>query len=260
MKRYYNQFKRLLLLKSQIPIGLSNKVANLIVKKIIRYQPEKGYELNFFNRYYNNNYALGPLQKDEAILLYGMIRVLRPKVCLEFGFNLGHSAFSILKAIDDNAYLFSFDISDSSEAIAKKFFYKKFKNFKFVKKSQTDFEFSDIQNQKIDFVFFDASHDLNMNIKTFSLIKPFLSDNAYIVIHDTGLWDKKFMEERHHQVLSVITHKELNGLISHQIEEREFSNWILNNVEGISVLHYHSLNTLRHGLSVFSNVNPKLLV
>jgi predicted O-methyltransferase YrrM len=260
MSNFIVGLKRSLLIKSQIPIGISNKLSNILVKKIVRHEYDEKYDLGFFNSYFNNEYTIGPLQKDEAILLYGMIKVLRPKVCVEFGFCLGHSAFSTLNAIDEDASLFSYDISDSAEEIATKHFYGKFSNFRFFKKSQEDFEASDIGNKKIDFVFFDASHDLQMNINTFNKIKPFLSDNAFIAIHDTGLWNKKYLKPKHHVVLNYAPHKEIEGSISHQNEEREFSNWVLDNVKGFSALHFHTLNTLRHGLTILSNVDPRLPV
>src|ERR1700679_2324337 len=61
--------------------------------------------------FYEEDRAVGPLQRDEALLLYGTVRTIRPGTIVEFGFLHGHSAFNFLRAMDVDAALYSFDIS-----------------------------------------------------------------------------------------------------------------------------------------------------
>ena len=245
--------------KQQIPVGFTNKALNFIFKKIFRYENEKNYDFNFLNEHFTNRYAISPIQKDEAIFLYGLLKVIRPKVCVEFGFNFGHSSYLILNAIEKNGKLYSFDILNDAEIIANTYF-KKYKNFKFIKKSQAEFSGDLCENSSVDFVFFDASHDLEINIETFERIKNHLSDIAYIVIHDTGLWNKELLQKKHRSLLPHIHHKELSGGIAHQIDERKFVNWIVESNPEFNVLHFHTLNCIRHGITIISNQNKILKV
>jgi len=66
--------------------------------------------------------ALGPLQRDEALLLYGAIRALRPQTVVEIGFYRGRSAFNFLRALDHDARLYAFDIDPQSETLASELF------------------------------------------------------------------------------------------------------------------------------------------
>jgi hypothetical protein len=103
---------------------------------------------------------------------------------------------------------------------------------------------------EIQFVFFDAVHDFTINLATYENLKKFMSSDNIIVIHDTGLWNYKHMTDKHHRILKNIKHKKIgNDLYAHQIDERKFSNYLVEN-EGYKVLHIHSQTTLRHGLSI----------
>jgi hypothetical protein len=203
---------------------------------------------HFFS--FNESNALGPVQRDEAITLFGIIRTIRPKVILEFGFFHGHSAFNFLSALDNDGFLYSYDISDESNKRAKTEF-SCFKNFKFIHKSQTDFDHSDIAHNAIDFVFFDAAHDLQLNIETFNKVLPHITDNCIIAIHDTGLWFKSYFEQAHitwsqNHPADWVT----DSLFAHQPDERRFVNWITSEYPQYQAIHLHSSHTLRHGLTI----------
>ena len=57
----------------------------------------------------DNAPRLGPLQDDEALLLYGLVRALRPRTVVEFGTAHGFSALNFLQALfdDQEARVFS---------------------------------------------------------------------------------------------------------------------------------------------------------
>ena len=253
MRKKLSAIKGNILVRLQLPTGNLNKALNFISRKIFRYENEKKYDFNFLNKYFTNRYAISPVQKDEAIFLFGLLKVVRPKVCVEFGFNYGHSSYLILEAIDKSSRLYSFDILDESESIANKYYSKKYTNFAFIKKSQSEFSIDLCGNSSVDFVFFDASHDLEINKKTFERIKEYFSADAFIVIHDTGLWNHELLGEKQRSLLPKIHHKILPSGIAHQVDERKFVNWITESNPEFNVLHFHTLNVVRHGMTVLSN-------
>jgi predicted O-methyltransferase YrrM len=241
-----------------IPVNPFNTLY-LLIKSVFRFQYEKKYNLNYLNQYYTNEYASGPIQRDEAIFMFGLLKMIRPNVCLEFGFLRGHSAYTILNAIADDAALYSIDNDRYANDVAGKYV-KKYKNFKFINKNQDEISQVDFDNKKIDFVLFDASHELKFNIASYKIIQPSLSKNAFIVIHDTGLWNKKLMRNNRYNELKNIDYKEVEGNIAHQINERRFANWIITEKPEYGILHFHTLNIIRHGLTVISNQNKILSI
>ena len=62
----------------------------------------------------------GPIQSDEALFLYSLVRVVRPKTIVEFGFYKGHSAVNFLKAMPYDGILYSFDCAPGAAEDAKK--------------------------------------------------------------------------------------------------------------------------------------------
>lgn len=194
--------------------------------------------------------GIGNLQSDEALFLYGIIRVLRPKRVVEFGFLNGYSATVILSAMNGSGQTHSYDISDYARQTAIAFA-KKNAGFFYHHKSQADFASTDVESLPVDFVLMDGAHDLQMNIDAFQKIKPLLSNEAVVMVHDTGLWHKEYMKEDEYAVLPNLNHKWLDDQrLSHQIDERRFVNWVMENESDWTLLHFGSPNTLRHGFSL----------
>jgi predicted O-methyltransferase YrrM len=194
--------------------------------------------------------ALGPIQRDEALFLMGIVRTIRPKTIVEFGFSRGHSALNFLQALDGNGELYSYDISNASADCAAKKFSKK-KNFHFVKKSQEQFSPTDIRGRLIDFVFFDGSHVNITGQITFKAILPSLAENAIVAVHDTGVWQREHFLPDHDQFQKRYPEGWLNGQeFQHRKEEREFVNWIAENYPEFQLIHFHSSNCIRHGITL----------
>jgi len=199
---------------------------------------------------YRENDAIGPLQRDEAIALFGIIRTLRPRVVVEFGFFHGHSAFNFLQALSADARLYSYDIdADSIKRAKTEFGFDR--RFSFIGKSQTDFHPEDIDSQEIDFVFFDAAHELDLNIETFNGVVHHLAAEAMIAIHDTGLWHRKHFAPIHETFTREHPGVWQDGdLYAHQPGERAFIDWILAEYPEFAAIHFHSTRTLRHGFTL----------
>lgn len=199
---------------------------------------------------YQEEQAIGPLQREEALFLFALLRVVRPKLVVEFGFLRGDSALNFLAAIAPEGRLLSYDISDEAEHYAKLYF-SDYGHFKFLKKSQTEFSPQDLDSQLVDFVFLDAAHDLELNQRTWQLLHPHLSEEAIVAIHDTGTWSRKHLgplQNRHiaKENCTWISETEL----AHQPDERKFVNWIREKHPSFSTVNLHTGNTLRHGLTL----------
>jgi predicted O-methyltransferase YrrM len=195
------------------------------------------------------------LQRDEALFLLGLVKVIRPQTVVEFGFHYGHSAFNFLQALDPESRLFSYDIADTAAEIARRCF-RGWRNFRFIHKSQDAFSPSDIDGQKIDLVFIDASHQIDLNKRTFSAILPVLAPNAIICVHDTGTWSKsqmgpiqqEFAKERPGDWIS-------DDEFQHLRDEREFVNWIITD-HPFHAVHFHTLRCIRNGITLLQRNTP----
>lgn len=211
------------------------------------------YDIKHLKEY--SEWAHGPIQADEALFLFALVRVVRPRVVVEFGFDKGKPAINFLKALDEEGVLFSFDYKEECEAIARSI---QDDRFKFIVKKQQDFCAQDIDNREIDLLFIDASHRLNHNLKLFKKMRDSLKENALIIIHDTGTWNldllpKAFTPWSHHMEAmqkrdpsARVTHAEF----AHQPEERMFVNRLRNLYPEFQQVHVHALHTIRHGLTI----------
>jgi predicted O-methyltransferase YrrM len=135
-------------------------------------------------------YVKGPMQDDELLLMFALVRVIRPRTILEFGFHMGASANNWLKSSrDPRLKLFSWDISSTSEAVAKKMSQTD-PRLTFIKKPQEEFDSRILRGRNVDIVLLDAGHTLKSQVSLWTLLQPVLSANSFVVIHDTGR--KKF--------------------------------------------------------------------
>jgi len=227
---------------------------NTIAKKIFGFLKGRS-----FSKFYNFNHlslvesqALnGSICRDEALFIFSLIKMIRPKVVVEFGFARGHSALNVLTAIDKDAKLYSFDIAEFSRKTAEAVF-NQHKNFHFRFKSQLDFTPEDVHNQKIDLVYFDAVYDRNINMATFEKLKSSLSDESIIMLHDTNVWKKTLMDDAHISYASKKPNDWLNeNEFQSQKGQREFFNDFLEKFPEYAAVTLHSSNIpLLSGISL----------
>lgn len=117
--------------------------------------------------------------KGEQYLLYGLVRAIRPSVCLEVGTHKGTSTWYIAKALEDNekGYLITVDPFD----------YENTKNrlSAYPRTEYRQLRGDEVQiGEKIDFVFLDGLHDLETVDKELYNILPQLNKDAIIAFHD----------------------------------------------------------------------------
>jgi predicted O-methyltransferase YrrM len=195
----------------------------------------------------------GPLQRDEALFLHSLVRVVRPRTIVELGFLHGHSAFNFLRALDSEGRLYSFDIDPACEARARELFGHD-PRFVFRVRSQDALTSEDVDSRPVDFVFLDASHDLAVNQTTFALLRPMLSPDAILAIHDTGTVPRALFPEWHWLLDSP------EGWVGDEYEgqpdERAFANWLLEEHPEFSQVHLHSRRTIRCGITLVQRSAP----
>ena len=182
----------------------------------------------------------GPIQDDEALFIYSIVKALRPKTVVEFGFSHGVSALNFLKALDPDSRLYSYDITNyNPQAPAHND-----SRFKFYLKSQTEFEHTDI-DRLIDIAFFDDGHIFDINTVAFKKIIDKMAPYSLTIVHDTGLHSEKI------EAFEPCTCDFLNYCGgAHQPDERLFINWIKDNYPDWQVINIHSFNVFRHGLTI----------
>jgi hypothetical protein len=195
--------------------------------------------------------ANGPVQREEALFLYSLLRVVRPRTVVEIGFLNGRSALNFLCALDADARLYSFDIAGDTRARAS---FGHDPRFTFRTRSQDQLTPEDIEGREADFVFLDASHELDVNRETFSRLLALMAPDAILAVHDTGTVPRQFLASDHFFFGSTV------GWIGDEREvmpdERAFSNWLLDEHPEFSQIHFHSRHTLRCGITVLQRSAP----
>jgi predicted O-methyltransferase YrrM len=201
-------------------------------------------------RFFKEEAACGPIQQEEALLFFALVRVLRPRVVVELGFHRGHSALNFLLALPPDGELHSYDVTESAAKIASRLFGGAAR-FHYHHKSQESFTPEDVGGKEIDLVLFDAAHDLPLNVATFEKLRACLAPGAVLAVHDTGTWRRACMRQEH---LAWAAERPSGWLSAEEYvpwdEERRFVNWLRDTHPELSQLHLHSDRTLRHGLTL----------
>lgn len=171
---------------------------------------------------------IGPIQFEDKLLLSAVLRMTVPTMCVELGFLKGESAGLILESIPATSRLISYDTNPIGSI----------DDDRFTLKIQDQ---STCNEQDIDFIFFDASHDLEQNITTFKNIESNLNEGCIIAIHDTGLWNKKVFDTNGYYI---------GDEYAHQPDERKFVNWIKQYNSEFQIINLHTTKETRHGVTL----------
>jgi len=196
----------------------------------------------------------GPLQRDEALLLYALVRVVRPATVVEIGFLVGHGSRNLLRAMDPAARLYAFDIEARSQKAADELMAQDAR-LTFRLRSQTEIGPDDIEGRQADLVFLDASHDLALNQETFARLQSMMAPRGILAVHDTGAVPRPLMEAAGHWATEV-PELWVDDECEVAPDERAFVNWILEEHPGWGQLHLHSRRTVRCGLTLLQRSAP----
>jgi predicted O-methyltransferase YrrM len=196
---------------------------------------------------YYGELAVGPVQRDEALVLHGLVRVVRPRTAVEIGFLRGDSAYNFLRALDPDARLYSFDVDPNCEAVAERISGDD-PRLVYRTRAQETLTAEDVDGRVVDFVFVDGAHDLTLNQQTFERLLPMLAPDAIVAVHDTGTVPGKYIpdwrEERKRP------ERWRGDEYEPQPDERAFVNWIREAYPEFAQLHLHTHRYPRHGLTV----------
>jgi predicted O-methyltransferase YrrM len=189
----------------------------------------------------------GGIPRDEALLLHGLLRALRPATVVEVGFLHGDSAFNLLCALDPDARLYSFDVDPGCAALAEQRFGHDTR-FTYKTRAQETLGPADIDGRPADFVFLDAAHDLELNQQAFARLLAMMAPSAILVVHDTGTIPEALVPAG--DPAWRLADQWVDGAFEHQPDERAFVNWLLEAHPDFAQLHVHSERTIRHGLTL----------
>ena len=122
----------------------------------------------------------GPIQDDEALLLFALIRVTRIKRILEFGSFPGYSAKNFLESGATFVYSVDWGVDGVTPKLAD--------NHKVIVKNTADVTAEDLDNTQIDLVFFDC-HAYEASLCAFHNLRRscVVTDKTIFVFHDTNL-------------------------------------------------------------------------
>jgi predicted O-methyltransferase YrrM len=197
--------------------------------------------------------TVGPLQRDEALLLHGLVRTVRPSTVVEIGFYHGWSAYNFLAALDDDARLYSFDIDPVCDQVAHRRFGDE-PRLVYRRRAQQDLTPDDVDGRAVDLLFIDGAHDLALNQAAFAGLLPALAPNAIVAVHDTGTvlrtWTPDWLAR------TIPAERWLGDAYEHQPDERAFVNWLRDAHPDFAQLHLHTDRTPRSGITLLQRSGP----
>jgi predicted O-methyltransferase YrrM len=193
----------------------------------------------------------GPIQREEALLLFALVRTVRPQTVLELGFGAGRSAYNFLRALDADARLYTFDVCEEAASAAGRLFGHD-DRLRFRRKSQAEFEPSDVDGRPVDFVLLDASHDLALNQQTLRRVLPALAPDAILAVHDTGTTTRSALTPRQQVEADTVARAQwvAPDAFEHQPGERATVNWLRDEHPEFAQIHLHTHRVLRWGLTL----------
>ena len=184
-----------------------------------------------------NQCVLGPIQDDEALVLYALIKCMRLRRVFEIGGLDGYSARNFLKAVGPEGIVYTVDYSYVAPQA---------ENHKCLLKNALDVTSEDLDNQPLDLIFFDCHDMVQMEVYERLLSKGLVNDSTVLALHDTNL-----------HYVHVCAWAPWNGKgWVHQHVERDMVN-IFKEKYGYDVFCYHTESRhhdeklpFRHGITI----------
>lgn len=196
----------------------------------------------------DHQYVNGPIQDDEALVLYSIIRAKRIKTVLEIGGLHGYSAKNFCQAVGKDGTVYTVDYGSLNQQDS---------NHILILKDANNFNSTDLNHKTIELIFFDC-HDyhVQMNLYFRLLEQGVATDNTILALHDTNLHYPDTKNESSHCKHIHDSDGNLIGYL-HQPVERTMVNTFVG--MGYHALCLHTTpdkhgNDLpqRHGLTILS--------
>jgi hypothetical protein len=127
----------------------------------------------------DNQWVVGPIQDDEALFLYSLVRCKRIKTVFEIGGLNGYSAKNFLAAVGQEGTVYTVDICKIEPQAL---------NHKCIEKDARNLTAEDLDNRIMDLVFFDChEYDVQMGVYHSLVNAGLITDATIIALHDTNL-------------------------------------------------------------------------
>jgi hypothetical protein len=190
--------------------------------------------------------VLGPIQDDEALLLFAVIRVMRLRSILEIGGLGGYSAVNFLKAVGPDGIVFTCDINPVHQRAL---------NHRVIHKDVRFLTDKDVDGVILDLVFFDC-HDYAVQMEMYLTLRRagVISDRTMLALHDTNLHPRQYV------TWAYPVEGEDAGFV-HQVAERKMVNDFKR--LGYDALCFHTRMDchdeklpFRHGLTILKKFVP----
>lgn len=190
--------------------------------------------------------VVGPIQDDEALVLYAIIKALRIKTVFEIGGLSGYSAKNFLQAVGPDGKVFTCDINPVP-VLAD--------NHCFIHKDAKRIKKEDLQGEKIELLFFDCHlYDVQMTLLRNLQKEKVVDDSLVIALHDTNTHPDKFVPW---------AYETRQGWV-HQKDERKMVNDLA--ADGWQALCLHPTKEkhddnlpFRHGLTIMKRFEPLMV-
>ena len=179
--------------------------------------------------------VMGPIQDDEALFLYSIIRGMRLKRILEIGG--GYSTKNFHQALRGEGMLYTADV-EPMPVLGP--------NHKVILKNVLFIYPEDVDNAPLDLVFFDC-HDYKFQMAMFIRLRDHgcITDDTIIALHDTNLHPQKFLKDAY----------PIDEGFVHVVMERQMTNDFKDMGYDVFSLHTNKLAhnpsfPFRHGVSI----------
>lgn len=187
--------------------------------------------------------VIGPIQDDEALFLFSIIRGMRLRTVLEIGGLSGYSATNFLKAVGDDGTVFTCDINPVA---------KQADNHIILHKNAMELTAEDLGNKPIEMIFFDC-HDYNIQMLVFSRFKDIgvVDDHTVLTLHDTNT----------HPFKSVPwAYPSSQGYVHQAAERKMVNDFVAMGYQAFCLHTRHHKHSdkfpFRHGVTVMSRFKP----
>jgi predicted O-methyltransferase YrrM len=187
--------------------------------------------------------VIGPIQDDEALFLFSLIRCMRLRRILEIGGQSGYSARNFARATGPTGIVYTVDIVEVPK-IAD--------HHVVIHKDVRQVEPADFGAQAVDLVFFDC-HDARLQMAAYFRLRQseIINDATLLALHDTNLHPMRLFE----------SDRQVEGGFVHQEAERQMADDF--HRLGYSAISLHTTSDrhdqdlpYRHGLTILSLYKP----
>lgn len=186
---------------------------------------------------------MGPIQDDEALVLYAIVRALRIKTVLEIGGLSGYSAQNFLEAVGDNGRVFTCDINPM-EKLANNHF--------FIHKDAAKITKEDLHGLKIELLFFDCHlYDVQMGLLEVLERDEMIDNDLIIALHDTNTHPQQFVPWAY-QVSQGWVHQKDERMMVNKLAGRGWQSICLHPSQD----KHNSSFPYRHGLTIMKRFQP----